>query len=48
VPNLFVIDGSSFVTGGRNHPTMTISALAYRCADHLVKAARPATSPSDN
>jgi len=40
VPNLFVVDGSSFVTGGRNHPTMTISALAYRCADHLVKAAR--------
>ncbi len=40
VPNLFVIDGSSFVTGGRNHPTMTISALAYRCADHLVKAAK--------
>ena len=40
VPNLFVVDGSSFVTGGRNHPTMTISALAYRCADHLVKAAK--------
>jgi hypothetical protein len=40
VPNLFVIDGSSMVTGGRNHPTMTISALAYRCAEHLVKAAR--------
>lgn len=40
VPNLFVVDGSSFVTGGRNHPTMTISALAYRCADHLVRAAK--------
>jgi choline dehydrogenase-like flavoprotein len=40
VPNLFIVDGSSFVTGGRNHPTMTISALAYRCADHLVKAAK--------
>jgi len=40
VPNLFVVDGSSFVTGGRNHPTMTISALAYRCADHLVAAAK--------
>jgi choline dehydrogenase-like flavoprotein len=40
VPNLFVVDGSSLVTGGRNHPTMTISALAYRAADHLVKAAK--------
>jgi choline dehydrogenase-like flavoprotein len=40
VPNLFVVDGSSFVTGGRNHPTMTISALAYRAAFHLVKAAK--------
>ncbi len=40
VPNLFIVDGSSFVTGGRNHPTMTISALAYRAADHLVRAAK--------
>ena len=37
VPNLFIVDGSSFVTGGRNHPTMTISALAFRAADHLVQ-----------
>ena len=40
VPNLFVVDGSNMVTGGRNHPTMTISALAYRAAEHLVKAAK--------
>jgi choline dehydrogenase-like flavoprotein len=40
VPNLFIVDGSSFVTGGRNHPTMTISALAFRAADALVRAAR--------
>jgi choline dehydrogenase-like flavoprotein len=40
VPNLFVVDGSNLVTGGRNHPTMTISALAYRAADHLVRAAK--------
>ncbi|HWX80927.1 MAG TPA: GMC family oxidoreductase [Steroidobacteraceae bacterium] len=40
VPNLYIVDGSSFVTGGRNHPTMTISALAFRAADHLVRAAR--------
>ena len=29
VPNLFIVDGSNLVTGGRNHPTMTIQALAY-------------------
>ncbi len=40
VPNLFVVDGSNLVTGGRNHPTMTIQALAFRAADHLVQAAR--------
>jgi choline dehydrogenase-like flavoprotein len=40
VPNLFIVDGSSFVTGGRNHPTMTISALAFRAAEHLVRAAK--------
>ena len=40
VPNLFVVDGSSLVTGGRNHPTMTIQALAFRAAEHLVRAAR--------
>ncbi len=40
VPNLFIVDGSSFVTGGRNHPTMTIQALAFRAADHLVGQAK--------
>jgi choline dehydrogenase-like flavoprotein len=40
VPNLFVVDGSNLVTGGRNHPTMTIQALAYRAAEHLIKAAK--------
>jgi choline dehydrogenase-like flavoprotein len=40
VPNLFIVDGSNFVTGGRNHPAFTIQALAFRAADHLVKAAR--------
>ena len=40
VPNLFVVDGSNLVTGGRNHPTMTIQALAFRAADHLVRAAK--------
>src|SRR6185295_8531608 len=30
VRNLFLVDGSSLVTGGRGQPTMTIQALAYR------------------
>ncbi len=40
VPNLFIVDGSNLVTGGRNHPTMTIQALAFRAAEHLVRAAK--------
>jgi choline dehydrogenase-like flavoprotein len=40
VPNLWIVDGSNLVTGGRNHPTMTIQALAYRAAEHLIKAAK--------
>ncbi len=39
VPNLFIVDGSNLVTGGRNHPTMTIQALAFRAAEHLARAA---------
>ena len=33
VPNLFMVDGSSFVTAGRGQPTLTIQALAFRAAD---------------
>ncbi len=40
VPNLFLCDGSSFVTSGRGQPTETIQALAYRAADHIVDFAR--------
>lgn len=35
VPNLFLCDGSSFVTSGRGQPTMTIMALAFRAAHHI-------------
>jgi len=35
VKNLFVVDGSSFVTGGAVGPTPTIGALALRCADGI-------------
>jgi choline dehydrogenase-like flavoprotein len=40
VPNLFICDGSSFVTSGRGQPTMTIQALAFRAAEHIVRFAR--------
>ena len=43
VPNLFVVDGSNFVTSARNHPTCTISALAYRAADHIVRGSKNGT-----
>jgi choline dehydrogenase-like flavoprotein len=40
VPNLFICDGSSLVTGGRGQPTMTIQALAFRAADRITALAR--------
>lgn len=36
VPNLYICDGSSFVTGGAVNPTATIGALALRCADRIL------------
>ena len=40
VKNLFIVDGSSFVTSGRGQPTMTIQTLAFRAADHIAQFAR--------
>jgi len=40
VPNLFIVDGSSFVSSGRQQPTATIQALAYRASDHMIQAAK--------
>jgi len=40
VPNLFLCDGSSFVTSGRGQPTMTIQALAFRAGHQIAAAAR--------
>jgi choline dehydrogenase-like flavoprotein len=40
VPNLFIVDGSSFVTSGRGQPTMTIQALAFRAADRITAMAK--------
>jgi choline dehydrogenase-like flavoprotein len=39
VRNLFVVDGSSLVTCGRQQPTETIQALAWRAADYIVRSA---------
>jgi choline dehydrogenase-like flavoprotein len=40
VRNLFICDGSSFVTSGRGQPTMTIQALAFRASDHIAEFAK--------
>jgi choline dehydrogenase-like flavoprotein len=40
VRNLFICDGSSFVTSGRGQPTMTIQALAFRAAEHIGRSAK--------
>jgi len=40
VPNLFVCDGSVFVTGGAVNPSLTIQAIATRAADYIKESAR--------
>jgi len=45
VPNLFVGDGSVFVTGGAANPALTISALATRTADGIIAAFRRGEFP---
>jgi choline dehydrogenase-like flavoprotein len=40
VPNLYVMDGSVFVTSGPMAPTSTICANALRCTDRLIERAR--------
>lgn len=39
-PNLFVVDGASFVTSGGYGPTLTIAALAARAAEYIVSQGR--------
>jgi choline dehydrogenase-like flavoprotein len=39
VPNLYVVDGSVFVTSGPQPPTATIAANAHRCIGHLIESA---------
>lgn len=40
IKNLFVVDGSSFVSGGWQNPTMTILTLAMRASEHLAEQMR--------
>jgi choline dehydrogenase-like flavoprotein len=39
VPNLFILDGSVFVTSSAVNPTSTITAFAARAAEHLIETA---------
>ena len=43
VKNLFVVDGSCFVTSGKSNPTLTIQALAYRSSEYLVEQMKQGT-----
>ena len=40
IRNLFVMDGSSFVSGGSQNPTLTILALAMRASEYLAEGMR--------
>jgi choline dehydrogenase-like flavoprotein len=40
VPNLFVVDGSCFVTGGNANPAHTIQAIATRAAEYIAEEGR--------
>jgi choline dehydrogenase-like flavoprotein len=40
VKNLFVIDGSAFVSGGCQNPTLTICALSMRASEYLADGLR--------
>ena len=37
VKNLFVLDGSAFVSGGSQNPTLTIMALAMRASEYMAE-----------
>src|SRR5947209_3415847 len=40
VKNLFVVDGSSFVSGGSQNPTLTLLALSMRASEYMAEGMR--------
>ena len=40
VPNLFIADGAVLVSNADKNPTLTIMALAWRAADHILERLR--------
>ncbi|MDQ6706979.1 MAG: GMC family oxidoreductase, partial [Acidobacteriota bacterium] len=40
IKNLFVVDGSSFVSGGYQNPTMTILSLSMRASEYIAEQMR--------
>ena len=40
IKNLFLCDGSPFASNADKNPTLTIMALAWRCADHMIEEAQ--------
>ncbi len=46
VPNLYIVDGSVFVTGFGVNPTSTIAAIAKRAAAHILETARSQEIPA--
>lgn len=45
VPNLYVVDGSVFVTSSGTNPTSTISALALRTVEHMAEERKSQRTP---
>jgi len=40
IANLYIVDGSNFVTSARQQPTATIQALAYRASERIITGAK--------